>query len=205
MVKLELERQQHTVTIVFCFFDNLVATTRLARTTRTTKARTARMAEMAGVARTSTASLSRHSTWCTLSNVRGPSINFAEQLHIRSLFSRSFASKQYRFHCEWRGVWTVHRTAHASHVPYTHMFSFARGSKCLGRVVVLSFLKIIPSNPCFMARCLMHLFINHSLLHFWHWHPVRWLLLRCCTLRRVQPLPLRKEGCCLAAWPNNLL
>ena len=37
------------------------------------------------------------------------------------------------------------------------MFSFARGSRCLGRVVVLSFLKIIPSHPCFMARCLMHL------------------------------------------------
>ena len=59
------------------------------------KARTARMAEMAGVARTSTASLSRHSTWWTFSNVRGPSIIFAKQLHIRSLFFQGVSLPKY--------------------------------------------------------------------------------------------------------------
>ena len=58
VAKLELERPQQLVTVLFLFFDKLVAATRMARATRTTRlAMTARI-----MARISTASQSRHST-----------------------------------------------------------------------------------------------------------------------------------------------
>ena len=53
-------------------------------------------------------------------------------------------------------------------------FSCARGSRCLGCIGVLSFLKVIPSHPCFVARSLMHLYTHHSRPHFRRLHPVRW-------------------------------
>ena len=40
---------------------------------------------------------------------------------------------------------------------------------------------------------------------FQHRHPVLQLHPHCSFLRRVQLLPLRKEGCSLAAWPNKAL
>ena len=70
---------------------------------------------------------------------------------------------------------------------------------------VLSFSEVLPSHPYCVVRCLIHLCLHHSLHRFLHLHPVRRLLLRCSTLRRVHPLPLRKEGCSLAAWANSLL
>ena len=49
----------------------------------------------------------------------------------------------------------------------------------------------------------MHLSPYHSPHRFLHLHPVRQLLLCRSILRQVHPLPLCKEGCALADWPNN--
>ena len=103
----------------------------------------------------------------------------------------------------------VNRTLHCAHLPraiHTHNFLVCTWLEMFELSCVLSFLKFIPSHPCFVARCLSAAFFaHHSLLRFRHLHPVLRLLLRSSFLGRVQPLPLRKEGCSLAAWPNSHL
>ena len=114
------------------------------------KAKTARMAEMARVARTNTASLSRHSTWWTSSNVRGTSIIFAKQLHIRSLFF-----KEFRFQTISVSLWvtgSVNSTPHRARLTRaTHTY-----------VLVCTWLKMLGS--C----CSLVFLKNHSVSSMFH-------------------------------------
>ena len=108
------------------------------------------MAEMARVARTNTASLSRHSTWWTSSNVRGTSIIFAKQLHIRSLFF-----KEFRFQTISVSLWvtgSVNSTPHRARLTRaTHTY-----------VLVCTWLKMLGS--C----CSLVFLKNHSVSSMFH-------------------------------------
>ena len=67
------------------------------------------------------------------------------------------------------------------------------------------FKKAIPPHPCFVAPCLIHLFLHLSLQPFFlHLLLVRPHLVRCYSRRCAHPLPLCKEGRALADWLNNL-
>ena len=72
--------------------------------------------------------------------------------------------------------------------------------------VVLLFCLSYKSFPVVhvVAFCLTHLSPHNSPHRFLHLHFVRRFFVLCPTLR-VHPLPLRKEGSALAAWPNSLL
>ena len=71
---------------------------------------------------------------------------------------------------------------------HTRNFSCARGSK-FNDIWIVFVLTVIPSQPCFVALCLTHLFPYHSLHNVLHLHRVRRLPLRCSILLRVHPLP----------------
>ena len=126
--------------------------------------------------------------------------------------SRSFAYRQQRFLCK-RRVCEQNTSPRAFDTCHFRIFfsctrdtspTLTRSLKC-EMYCVLFFLKVIPSRSCFITPCLTNS-CPHSSLHFFgHRHPVLQLHPRCSFLRRVQPLPLRKEGCSLAAWPNKAL
>ena len=63
-------------------------------------------------------------------------------------------------------------------------------------------LKIIPSHPCFTSGYSTHSCLRSSHRLFSHLHFVL-TLLGCFILRRVQPLPLCREGCASVDWMNN--
>ena len=67
---------------------------------------------------------------------------------------------------------------------------------------VLSLLTFIPSHPCFVALCLIHFLTILYTVSYTCTQSDDYSF-ACYIFRRVQPLPLCKEGHSLAAWLNN--